>query len=381
MRCLLAFAFAVLASAFGLQASHAADPIKVGAFLSVSGPASFLGDPNKKAMELAIAELNKAGGIAGRELKLIIYDDEGVAAKAQSFAKRLIESDQVDVVIGGSTTATTMAAIGILERANMPFLSLAGAVAIIEPVKRWTFKITHTDRMAAEKVFADMRSRGITKIALISDDSGFGKSAREQAMIVAEKHRMLIVADETFGARDPDMSAQVTKIKANPDVEALWVLGTGQAPVIVTKNSRQLGLKVPVYQAHSVASREFIRLAGESAEGVRMPVTGLVLAELLPDDDAQKQLVLRFKRDYEATYKSEASTFAGYAFDAVRLFADALKKVGSADKAKIRDAIEGAKGFIGTVGEVNLSADDHMGLTGKSFYMVEIRNNDWKLLK
>ncbi|MET4491226.1 ABC transporter substrate-binding protein [Bradyrhizobium sp. LA7.1] len=362
------------------ESGEAADPIKIGAFLSITGPASFLGEPNKKALELTIARINKGGGLAGRDLQLISYDDEGLASKAQSFAKRLIESDNVDVVIGGSTTATSMAGLTLFDRAQIPFVSLAGSVNIVEPVKPWVFKITHTDRMAAEKIFADLKKRNLTKLALISEDSGFGKSAREQALLVCERMGIKIVADETYTSRDPDMSAQLTKIKSNSEVQALWVLGTGQGPVIVTKNYKQLGLTMPIYQAHSVASKEFIRLAGESAEGVRIPVTGLVLAELLPANDPQRPLVLEFKRDYEAAYKTEASTFAGYGFDAMMLYADATKRANSFDKAKVRDALEATHGFLGTVGEVNLSAADHMGLTPASFYMVEIKGGDWKLL-
>jgi branched-chain amino acid transport system substrate-binding protein len=376
-----AIACAALLGVMLAGSAFAKEPIKIGAFLSVTGPASFLGDPNKKALELYVQRLNETGGLLGRPVELIVYDDGGAADKAQSFAKRLVENDKVDVIIGGSTTATTIAGMGSVERGGPPFISLAGAVSIVEPVRKWVFKVTHTDRMAAEKVFADMKKRGLTRVALVSEDSGFGKSAREQAFIVAKAMGLEIVADETYGARDADMSAQLTKIRSNSAVQAIWVLGVGQGPIIVTKNYRQMGLTVPIYQAHSVASKEFIRLAGEAAEGLRLPVTGLVLVEKLPLNDPQRPIVIAFKTAYEKAYKSEASTFAGYGFDGVMLFADAARRAGSIDREKLREAIEATKGFVGTVGQVNLSATDHMGLTPASFYMVEIRNGDWKLVE
>jgi branched-chain amino acid transport system substrate-binding protein len=153
----------------------APEPIRIGAFLSVTGPAAFLGDPEQKTLELYVEKLNAAGGVLGRKLQLVAYDDGGDAEKARTFAKRLIEQDRVDLIVGGTTTGTTMAAVPLVEGAQMPFVSLAGAVVIVEPVKRWVFKTPHTDRMACEKIYLDMRARGIERIALISGPGGFDK--------------------------------------------------------------------------------------------------------------------------------------------------------------------------------------------------------------
>ena len=129
---------------------HAEEPLRVGAFLSVTGPAAFLGDPEQKTLEMIVEKLNAGGGVAGRKLQLVVYDDGGDAEKARTFAKRLLEQDKVDVLVGGSTTGTTMAAIPLAEQSGTPFLSLAGAVGIVEPVRPWVFKTPHTDRMACE---------------------------------------------------------------------------------------------------------------------------------------------------------------------------------------------------------------------------------------
>jgi branched-chain amino acid transport system substrate-binding protein len=359
----------------------AQEPIRIGAFLSVTGPAAFLGDPEQKTLEMYVERINASGGVAGHKLQLIVYDDSGDADKARTFTKRLIEQDKVDVIVGGSTTGATMAVIPLAEQAQTPFVSLAGAVGIIEPVKKWVFKTPHTDRMACEKIFADMRARKLTQLALISGAGGFDKSMRGECLKVAGSYGVQIVADETYGAGDTDMTAQLTKIKATPGVQVLLNAGFGQGPAIVTKNYKQLGLTVPLYQSHGVASKEFIKLAGDAAEGVRLPAAALLVADILPDGDPQKPVVVAYKRDYEAKYKSDVSTFGGHAYDGLMLVVDAIKHAGSADKAKVRDAIENTRGYVGTGGVVNMSATDHLGLDLSAFRMLEVRNGNWVLVK
>jgi len=355
-------------------------PIRIGAFLSVTGPAAFLGDPEQKTLELYIEKLNAAGGLLGRRLELVAYDSAGDAEKARGYAKRLIEQDKVDVLVGGSTTGETMAVVPLAEAAGVPFISLAGAVVIIEPVKKWVFKTPHTDRMACEKVFFDMRGRGFSRAALISGAGGFDRSMRAECLKVAGKHGIQIVADETYGAGDTDMTAQLTKIKATPGVQAVLNAGFGQGPAIVTKNYRQLGIAAPLYQSHGVASKQYIKLSGAAAEGVRLPAAALLVADTLPDSDPQKKVVTAYQREYEARFKQEVSTFGGHAYDGLMLAVEAMRRAGTTDKAKVRDAIESTRGYVGTGGVVNMSAQDHMGLDLSAFRMLEVRNGDWQLV-
>ena len=372
------FAAALLAAASATQAQA---PIRIGAFLSVTGPAAFLGDPEQKTLELYVERLNAAGGVLGRKLELVAYDSGGDAEKARAFAKRLIEQDKVDVIVGGSTTGETMAVVPLAEAAGMPFISLAGAVVIVEPVKKWVFKTPHTDRMACDKIFVDMKARGVAKAALISGSGGFDKSMRAQCLGVAKNHGIDIVADETYGAGDTDMTAQLTKIKNATGVQAVLNAGFGQGPAIVTKNYKQLGIGVPLYQSHGVASKQYIQLAGDAAEGVRLPAAALLVAEALPDSDPQKKVVLEYKRAYEERFKQDVSTFGGHAYDGLMLAVDAMKKAGGTDKAKVRDALESIRGYLGTAGVVNMSPQDHMGLDLTAFRMLEVRKGDWTLVK
>ena len=369
------------AIAVAAASASAADPIRIGSVLSVSGPAAFLGDPELKTLQLYIEKINAEGGVLGRKLELVHYDDGSDAAKANSFTKRLIESDKVDVLIGGTTTGATMAMAPLVEKASLPFISLAGAVVVIDPVKKWVFKTPHTDRMAAEKVFEDMKKRGITKVGLLSETSGFGASGRKETQAVAAKYGITLVADETYGPKDTDITAQLTRIKSAPGVQSVFVFGLGQGPAVVTKNYGQLGMNIPMYQSHGVASDEYLKLSGKAAEGVRLPTPALLIANALPAGDAQKTAVTGYDKAYKERYKIDPSTFGGYALDALNLSVDAIKRAGGTDREKVRAALESTRGFVGTTGIFNMSPTNHMGLDLSAFRMVEVKNGDWQQLK
>ena len=355
--------------------------IKIGSTLAQTGPASFLGDPEAKTLEMLVEELNANGGINGEQVELVMYDDGADPNKAFTFATRLIEDDEVVAVIGGSSTGATMAMIPVFEEAEVPFISLAGAVVIIDPVKKWVFKTPHTDLMACQKIFEDIKARGFSKVGMISGTGGFGKSMRAQCMTAAPEYGIEIVADETYGPKDADMTPQLTKIAGTDGLEAVINPGFGQGPAIVTRNYKQLNIGAPLYQSHGVASKSFIDLAGDAAEGVRLPAAALLIADILDDSDPQKAIVVSYRNDYEARTGQPVSTFGGHAYDAFFMLVQAIERAGSDDPAAIRDELEATSGFIGTAGEVNMSATDHLGLDLSAFKMLEIRNGDWTLVK
>jgi len=373
-------ASAVFALCALLSASPVSAQIKIGAVLSVTGPASFLGDPEKKTLEIYVNEINAKGGVNGQKLQLIVYDDAANADTARTFATRLVEEDKVVAVVGGSTTGSTLAMIPVFEEAQIPFISLAGAVQIIEPVRKWVFKTPHTDRMACEKIFADLKSRNLTHIALISGTDAFGKSMRDQCVAVASKAGITIVTEETYGPRDSDMTPQLTNIKNKAGVQAVVNPGFGQGPAIVTRNYKQLAITLPLYQSHGVASKQFIELAGPAAEGVRLPAAAILIADKLPANDPQKPVVVNYTKTYQDRTKQAVSTFGGHAYDGLMILVQAMERAKSTDAAKVRDEIEKTKGFIGTGGIVNMSPTDHMGLDLSAFHMLEITNGDWTLI-
>jgi branched-chain amino acid transport system substrate-binding protein len=361
----------------GYQASA---QIKIGSVLSVTGPASFLGDPEKRTLEIYVDEINAKGGVNGQKLQLIVYDDAGNANNARTFATRLVEEDKVVAMVGGSTTGATLAMIPVFEDAKIPFISLAGGIQIIEPVHKWVFKTPHTDRMACEKIFADLKRRNLTTIALISGTDAFGKSMRDQCVAVAPKAGIKIVLEESYGPRDSDMTPQLTNIRNKAGVQAVVNPGFGQGPAIVTRNYSQLGIKLPLYQSHGVASKQFIELAGPAAEGVRLPAAALLIADKLPSSDPQKPVVVNYTRTYQQKTGQAVSTFGGHAYDGLMILVQAMERAKSADPSKVRDEIEKTKGYIGTGGIVNMSPTDHLGLNLSAFHMLEIKDGDWALV-
>jgi branched-chain amino acid transport system substrate-binding protein len=375
-----AFASAAVAAAIlAAGTPQASARIKIGAVLSVTGPASFLGEPEKKTLEIYVEEINRKGGVNGEPLDLVIYDDGGDANNARTFATRLVEEDKIVAMVGGTTTGSTLAMIPVFEEAQIPFISLAGAVQIIEPVRKWVFKTPHTDRMACEKIFADLKRRKLTTVALISGADAFGKSMRDQCVAVAPKLGIAIAHEETYGPRDSDMTPQLTNVRNKPGVQAVVNPGFGQGPAIVTRNYRQLGISLPLYQSHGVASKQFIDLAGPAAEGVRLPAAALLVAAKLSTNDPQRSVVMSYSATYQQRTGQPVSTFGGHAYDGLMILVQAMQRAKSADKAKVRDEIEKTNGYVGTGGIVTMSPTDHMGLDLSAFRMLEIKSGDWTL--
>jgi branched-chain amino acid transport system substrate-binding protein len=204
---------------------------------------------------------------------------------------------------------------------------------------------------------------------------------REQCLKVAKEGGVEFVADETHGPRDADVTPQLTKIKNTPGIQALVHTGFGQHGAVVTRNVRQIGMQIPFYQNHGVASKSYIELSGDAANGVRLPAAALLLAEKLADNDPQKPVVVAYKQMYEKTTGQPVSTFGGHAYDGFHILVEAMKRANSTDPQKINAEIEKTKGFIGTAGIVNMSPTDHLGLDLSAFKMLEIRNGDWVEVK
>lgn len=371
-----------LAALLALGAGAASAEIRIGASVSATGPAAFLGDPQAKTLDMLVEQINQAGGVNGEEIALTLYDDGGDPNKARTFATRLIEDDEVVAIIGGSTTGASMSILSVAEDNEIPFISLAGAIDIIDPVKPFTFKTPHTDRMACQKIFEDMQKRQITTIGMISGTDGFGASMQAQCKSVVGEYGITVAADETYNPTDADMTTQLTKIRNTEGVQAVLNPGFGQGPSIVTRNYRQLAIDLPLYQSHGVASDGFIELAGaDAAEGVRLPGTALLIADQLPADDPQKPVVDAYKAAFEDRTGTSVGTFGGYAHDAFLILTDAIARAGSAEPQAIRDAIEATSGLAGTTGIYTLSPEDHLGLDLSAFRMLEIKNGEWTVVE
>ncbi len=357
---------------------------KVGAVFSVTGRTSFLGDPEKKTAEMLAEQINKAGGINGKKLELIIYDTEGDATKANLAVKKLFTRDKVCAVIGPSLSGLSLAVIPVVEKYKTPLISCAASYKIVHNKKtgkpyKWVFKTPQTDTMAVEAIYSHLFKRGLNKIAIMSVTSGFGASGRGELIRLASTYGMTIVADEKYGPKDTDMTAQLTKIKGKaPQAIVNWSVGPTQ--VTVLRNWRDLGMaSIPFYQSHGFGSRKNIELAAGAAEGILCPLGSCNIAELLPANHPQKDVTMKYSQDYKAIYNEPLSSFGGHAWDALQMVVQALSNVGD-DKVKIRDYLENnIKGFMGQHGVFNYSPNDHNGLTKDAFNMVIVKDGDWAL--
>ncbi len=370
-----------LTSGCGSDQKSEQEVYKIGAIFDITGPASSLGIPERDSALLIEKEINDRGGINGHKIQLIIEDNESNETKAVQAAKKLIEVDKVLAIAGPSTTGTSMAIIDTIQKSEIPMVSAAAGSAIVNPVdqRRWVFKSAQSDSVVVDKLTDYLVETKAKKIAFLSMNNAFGDGGRKVFEAEAPKKGLEIVALEKFGATDNDMTPQLTKIKSlKPDAVVIWAIPPSAS--ILTKNYRQLQIDAPLIHSHGIGNQAFIDLAQDAANGVIFPVGRLLIAESLPADNPQKNVLVKYATDYEAMFKKPRSTFGGHAYDSISLIAAAIEKAGP-DRIKIRDELEKIQGFAGISGIFNMSPQDHNGLQKDALVMVKIENNKWTVVE
>ena len=363
------------------SAAEEPKPIKIGAIFSVTGPASFLGAPEAKTAKMVVDKINASGGVLGQKLELIVKDSSGSPEKAVSFAKQLIEEDKVLAIIGPSTSGETMQIKKLCEENQMVLVSCAAADAIVNPLAKYVFKTPQKDSQAATWIYRTMKEKGISKIAILTGNDGFGASGKKQLEELAKTEGIEIVANEVYDKQATDLTDVLTKVKSTPGVQAVVNWSIVPAQSIVAKNMKQLGMDIPLFQSHGFGNRKYVEQAGVAAEGILFPAGRLLVVDELADSHPQKKLLATYKKDYEAAYKEDVSTFGGHAYDANLIVTEALKKAGTTDRNKVRDAIENLHGLVGTAGIYNFSATDHTGLDLTAFEMLTVKDGKFTIYK
>jgi branched-chain amino acid transport system substrate-binding protein len=260
-------------------------------------------------------------------------------------------------------------------------ISNGGSRGIVLPPqdKKWIFLSPLTDVLVQSVMMADMKQHGMKNIALLNADSPFGTSGRDQLEKNAASFGLTVVAEQAYGNDDKDMTPQLTKIRsANPDAVIIWATGPGQA--IAVKNYRQLGLTAPLYLSHAANDFNFLRLAGASADDILIPSSKIYVIDSLKESDPQKAVLSSFVKDYQAKYGKPPATFAGNAYDAVKMIAEAIRKSGP-DRAKIRDAIEGLKDHVGVTAVYSYAPDDHFGAKADSVVLLTVKDGKFALAR
>jgi branched-chain amino acid transport system substrate-binding protein len=371
--------FASLLLVAAMSAAHAQETIKIGGLLETSGPIASLGQPGLDGAMLAVEQINAKGGIGGKKLELVNLNTEGDNTKAVTAAKRLLEQNDVVALVGPMNSGSSYAIIDTVQKASTAMISNGGSRGIVLPPqdKKWIFLSPLTDVLVQSVMMADMKRRGVKNVALLNADSPFGTSGREQLEKNAASFGITIVAQQAYGNDDKDMTPQLTKIRsANPDAVVIWATGPGQA--IGVKNYRQLGLTVPLYLSHAANDFNFLRLAGGAADDILIPSSKIYVIDSLKETDPQKIGLSSFVRDYQAKYGKPPATFAGNAYDAVNMIAEAIRKVGP-DRAKIRDALEGLKDHVGVTAVYSYGADDHFGAKSDSVVLLTVKDGKFAL--
>ncbi len=382
-------------------AGAAKEPIKIGAVISLTGPYAGLGAPEKAVFDMEAARINAAGGINGRKVEVLIEDDGTDEAKAVATATKLIEKEKVVAVLGASGTGQSVAMRTVVDRNQVPMISMAGGTAVMVPFDKWVFQTPWPNRLVVPFVLKYMSlprvaplrpGRGaattvgpagnapITKIAVLSDTGGYGKDGHEVILATAKKFGLTIVKDEFFNPGDTDMTGQLTKIKSS-GAQAILLWSAVKDATTVAKNREQLGIKIPMFGGSGQARMEFIKGAGKVAEGFRFG-TG---KELVPSSwgtgSPEYKVAKEFSDGYAAKFGDTPDIFAGHAYDAFYLTIEAAKRL-PADftRAQLRDEIEKTKGWIGMDGVFTFTAKDHNGLSESDLAMYDIRNGKWVLL-
>ncbi len=389
-----AFCRTLLAGAILCAAAHADEQpgvVKLGAILSLSGPAAVLGDAELKTLQLYVERINAKGGVLTRKLMLTNYDDGGNPRTAAELAQRFTERDHdkpdhADFVIGGTTTETSLAIMPVLQKAGIPYLSLGSGSRIVDPSHRLVFKTPPNERTTVRVLLADLKKRGYARIALLAEDSELGKELAKELRdqtgrnsLGRKTYGVSVEFDQNYAPNDNDIAQKLANLKAVAGLNAIAVFGLGQWPAVITRKIRESGITLPLYHSYAVATDEFLKLAGKDAEGVRLPGPRLAIADLLPDSDPQKPVIKAYFTAYRERYGQAPSAFGGYAYDALMLAIEAIERVESLNFEEVGRSLNLTRHYVGVTGIYEDSPSDLFSLGQAALVILEVRDGAWRL--
>lgn len=384
LRCgVLALGLLLAASSATLRPAGAAnEPYVVGASVSESGPGSTLGRPEADSMQMAVDEINKAGGVNGHPLQITILDDESNATTAVNNVRKLLDQHPV-AILGSSLTQTSLAMVPLATQAKIPMISFGSSSQIIQPVadRHWIFKMPITDFHVAQTMQEYMKKRGLTKIAVIYRNDDYGKTGLSHFQDAGKKAGFEVVDAEPIAANASDATTQLTHIKA-ANAQAIVAWTTLPSANVIVKGYRELNLSTPLYYSDGAATGVFLQQAGAALDGVFIASTKINVADSLDAKDPQKKILDHYISAFVRGYPKDApvSIFGGFGYDGVYVLAAALKAANSTDGEKLRDAIEHVT-YTGVSGTFRMSAGDHNGLSSFSTVLTKVENGKFTLAK
>lgn len=356
--------------------------IKMVGIFSSSGGAAALGEPELETLKMLVEAKNAEGGINGKQIELVTYDDKSDQNQAILSMKKAVTQDEATIVIGGTISGNSLAMLPLAEQYKVPFISVAASKQIYMDengkAREWVFKMPQDDQLAIERILQYLEGKGLTKVAWLNVANSYGTGGHDVFKELASEYGIEAVIEDEFEATVKDAKPLLTRVKKeNPDAIIVW--GTVQESAVVIKNIRELALEMPILASHGIATEQFIEVAGDAANDVILPTGKLLIADSLDDSNPQKEVLLNYSKQYTEQYNKPASTFGSYAADAFNIAVKAIEAKGT-DQTAIRDFIENELGeYIGITGVFNITPEDHMGLAPDSFEMVRIQNGEWAI--
>jgi branched-chain amino acid transport system substrate-binding protein len=354
--------------------------------VSITGAASVIGVPERNTIEMLQKEVEAAGGIKGPDglmhpVEVTIYDTESDETKAVLAAKKLIEEDNVSIILGPSTSGSSLAVVDTVQKAEVPMMSMASSKMIAEPVeeRKWVFKVGPNDTLTVLGTLEWLKDDGHSKVAWLSINNAYGDSGKIELETHAPALGIEIVASEKMDVGDTDMTAQLTKIRGT-DAEELIIYSILPEVAIAVKNQYDLGMNLPVFAVGAAAHPKFVELAGpEAAEGARNLAAKLQFVDELPDSDPQKAVIKEYNEEYQEAFGTYTDMFGGHAYDAFQIALLAMEQAGS-DRAAIRDVLETVN-FAGCSGVFDWSPADHAGMAPESLLRIQVQGSEWTLVE
>ena len=376
--------FAILLLAATAMASPAFAQVKIGVTISTTGPAASLGIPQRNTIALLPTS------IAGQTVEWIVLDDGADSTKAVANARKLIDENNVDALIGSSTTPASLALVDVAAEKKVPLISLAASARIVEPMdqaRHWVFKTPQNDSLMAQAIADHMAANGVKTVGFIGFNDAYGDGWLAEAQKAFKAKNIEIVATEKFARNDTSVTGQVLKLMAaKPD--AVLIAGAGTPAALPQKALRERGYAGKYYQTHGVANSDFLRVGGKDVEGTVLPAGPVLVAAQLPDGNPIKAVALPYVTEYDAKNGAGSfATFGAHAFDAGLLLQQAIPVALKAGKpgtpefrSALRDALEGEHGVVESNGVATMTPDNHNGFDERARVMVTIKDGAWKLL-
>ncbi len=372
------------ATGFASAVGVAQAQVKIGVTISTTGPAASLGVPQRNSIALMPSE------VAGQKVEYIVLDDGADSTKAVANARKLIDEDNVDALVGSSTTPASLAMIDVAAEKKVPMISLAASARLIGPMdaqRHWVFKTPQNDSLMADAIADDMARNGVKTVGFIGFNDAYGDGWLTEATRAFAAHGITLVATERYARADTSVTGQVLKlIAAKPD--AVLIAGAGTPAALPQKTLHDRNYAGKYYQTHGIANADFLRVGGRDVEGTVLPSGPILVAAQLPDSNPIKAVALDYVQRYEAANgPGSVATFGAHAFDAGMMLQAAIPialksaKPGTPEfRSALRDALESSKELVLTHGISTMTPQDHNGFDQRARVMVTIAGGKWKLL-